>query len=71
MLASLFLHFGIDYEKAPRMRSSDVRSIFQSKAFSEWKKGRESSQKVDLAVVERLDVLIKAIGNLGKALSSR
>jgi hypothetical protein len=51
------------------MRSSDVRSIFQSKAFGEWKKGREAAQKVDLAVIERLDVLTKAVGNLAKTMS--
>lgn len=51
------------------MRSSDVRSIFQSKAFGEWKKGREAEQKVSLAVIERLDVVIKALGNLAKVMS--
>jgi hypothetical protein len=69
VLASLFLHFGIDYRQARDMRSSDVRSIFQSKAFGEWKKGREAAQKVDLAVIERLDVLTKAVGNLAKIMS--
>lgn len=50
------------------MRSSDVRSIFQSKAYSEWRKGREAAQKLDLAVIERLDVVIKSIGNLAKVM---
>ena len=69
MLASLFLHFGIDYEQARRMRSSDVRSIFQSKAFTDWKKNREAENKVQLAVIERLDVLIRSVGNLAKVMS--
>lgn len=51
------------------MRSSEVRSVFTSKAFAEWKKGRESEHKVSLAVIERLDVLTKTVGNLGKVLS--
>jgi len=51
------------------MRSSDVRSIFQSKAFGDWKKNVEAEHKVDIAVVERLDALIKSIGNLMKAMS--
>jgi phage tail tube protein FII len=51
------------------MRSSDVRSIFQSKAFGDWKKGRESEHKVALASIERLDVLIKAVGNLAKVMA--
>lgn len=51
------------------MRSSDVRSIFQSKAFTEWKKNREGENKVQLAVIERLDVLIRSVGNLTKVMS--
>lgn len=69
MLATLFLNFGIDYGKAQLMRRSDVQTIFESKAFGDWKKAQEARQKIDLAVVERLDVVIRAIGNLGKALS--
>ena len=69
VLASLFLNFGIDYEQAQRMRQSNVRSIFQSKTFGEWKKNREAVQKVDLAVIDRLDALIKAVGHLTKAVS--
>lgn len=65
----MFLNFGIDYGQAKTMRSSDVRSIFQSKAFGDWKKNREASQKVDLAVIDRLDAVIKSIGNLSKVMS--
>lgn len=69
MLSSLFLNFGIDYGKALGMRRSDVQVIFDSKAYGDWKKSREATQKIDMAVIERLDVVIKSIGNLGKALS--
>jgi hypothetical protein len=53
------------------MRGSDIRSIFGSKAFSDWKKSQESRQKVDAAIIERLDNVTKALGNLGKALAAR
>jgi hypothetical protein len=69
VLATLFLNFGIDYGKAQLMRRSDVQTIFESKAFSDWRKSQEARQKIDLAVVERLDIVIRSIGNLGKALS--
>jgi hypothetical protein len=71
VLSSLFLNFDIDFRKASDMQRSDVEVIFESKAFSDWKKSREADQKLDLAVIERLDVVIKAIGNLGKALANR
>lgn len=67
VLATLFLNFGIDYGKALLMRRSDVTSIFESKAFSDWKKSREAQQKIDAAVLERLDGVIRAIASLGKA----
>lgn len=68
-LASLFLNFGTGYDKALAMRRSDVQGIFESKAFEGWKKSRESMQKIDIAVIERLDMVIRSIGNLGRALS--
>ncbi len=53
------------------MRRSEVREIFDSSTFREWKKGREAEQKIDLAVINRLDVVIKALGQLGKAIATR
>lgn len=70
MLSSLFLNFDTEYSKALRMQRSNVQGIFESKAYADWKKSREANQKIDIAVIDRLDVVIKAIGNLGKALSS-
>lgn len=53
------------------MRPSDIKMIFDSKAFQDWKKAREIPNKMDNAICDRLDVLIKAIGNLGKVLAAR
>lgn len=50
------------------MKKSDVKTIFDSKSFKEWKRSREAQGKMDLAVCERLDNVIRAIGSLGKAL---
>ena len=53
------------------MPLSDARAFFETKAFANWKKGRENEQKTQAAIVERLDGLAKRIDNLGKALASR
>lgn len=52
------------------MRRSDVKTIFDSKAFKDWKKGKEGAHKVDEAVIERLDVLIRTMGILGKLIAA-
>jgi hypothetical protein len=69
VLASLFLHFGVSYSDARAMRSSDVRSIFDSRAYSDWKKAQEARHKVDAAIIDRLDNVAKAIVNLGKVIA--
>ncbi len=48
-----------------------MNTVFDSKAYGEWKKSRDANQKIDLAVIDRLDVLIKSIGGLGKLLAKR
>ena len=48
-----------------------AEQFFKSKAFKEWQKGQESEVKVLVAVVNRLNDVIRSIGALGKALSSR
>ncbi|MEN9868719.1 MAG: hypothetical protein RL748_4309, partial [Pseudomonadota bacterium] len=40
-----------------------------SQAFAQWQKSRDVHQKIDLAQIERLDMVIKSIGNLSKALA--
>ncbi len=52
------------------MRPSDIKLIFESKAFQEWKKAREIPNKMDNAICERLDVLIKVLGSIGKVLAT-
>ena len=47
------------------MGISDARDFLASKAFDTWVKNRELEQKVQLALIGRLDGVIKAIGGLG------
>lgn len=70
-VASLFLHFQRSYAEAAQMRRSEVREIFDSSTFSDWKKAREADQKMQAAMIQRLDVVIKALGQVGKAIAYR
>jgi hypothetical protein len=53
------------------MKRSDVAVLFGSKAMKDWTRGREAQNKMDLAICERLDNVIRAIGSLGKVLANR
>lgn len=66
---NLFLNFGIDLDKAKRMSRSEITGLQESNAYRDWRKSREAAHKVDAAVINRLDNVIRAIGNLGKAMS--
>jgi hypothetical protein len=69
--ANLFLNFGIDFEKAMRMTRSQIKAVFESKQFKEWKRGREAQNRLDAAQIERLDNIVRSIGSLGKVLATR
>ncbi|MGS0741333.1 hypothetical protein ACVBEF_05815 [Glaciimonas sp. GG7] len=68
MAVSLSLYSSTSYPDAMRMCLSDAREFLSAKAFASWIKNREMEQKVQLALVGRLDGVIKAIGALGKAI---
>jgi hypothetical protein len=50
-----------------QMKLSDVTAFFGSKAFASWKKNKEQETKLQLAMLDRLNGVITAIGNLGKS----
>ncbi|WP_186083678.1 hypothetical protein [Burkholderia gladioli] len=70
-IASLFLNFSLPPNQARQMQPSDLKSIFESKAFKDWEKRKDVDNKIVLAICSRLDSIIKAIGSLGKALTAR
>jgi len=61
----------VNFDKALAMRKSDIAVIFGSKAFSDWKKSKEAEGKMNLAICDRLDNLIRAVSGLGKAMTAR
>lgn len=52
-----------------RMDVSEVHAFFKSSAFDGWRKNREAEQKIQGALIGRMDGVIRAIGFLGQALS--
>ncbi|MCA0214667.1 MAG: hypothetical protein LCH79_16005 [Proteobacteria bacterium] len=47
---------------------SDARDFFASKAYSNYRSSLDSRQKLVVAVLERLNTVIKAIGTLAKVM---
>lgn len=66
-MAELVLHCNQTIDAAHGARQSDVRAMFESKTFADWKKAREHEMKLQLAMIERLDGVIKSLHNIAKA----
>lgn len=64
------LHCGTPYTAALDLPLSYARAYFEHPVFTQHGKNQEARQKLDVAVVERLNALLKAIGGLGKAIAS-
>lgn len=47
------------FDVASRMTVSDAKSVLDSDAFEDWKKSRDNQTAIQLAIVSRLDALIK------------
>ncbi|MCM1128952.1 MAG: hypothetical protein NC211_03610 [Alistipes senegalensis] len=60
LASSLTLYSATSLADAMNMQPSIVRKFFDGKAFSDWKKGRESELKMQAAVVNRLNDVIRA-----------
>ena len=64
-------HGGTPYPQALGLPLSYMRAYFESEIHQQDVKAGEGRQKLDMAVVGRLDVVIKALGNLARALVRR
>lgn len=53
------------------MQPSVAKRFFEGKPFEDWKKGKEAELKTQAATVDRLNTVIRSIGNLGKVLTRR
>jgi hypothetical protein len=66
---SVWTNTGLD--AALGMASSEVRDAFASQQFAARRKMQEHENKLAIAVLNRIDNVAKAIGNLGKSLAGR
>ena len=69
LASSLSLYSNTSLKDALSMSSSDAVTFFESKSFSDWKKGKESEMKVHVAGVNRMNEVIRAIGILAKIMN--
>jgi hypothetical protein len=53
------------------MTRSQIRTVFESKQFKEWKRGKEAEHRLTSAQIERLDNITRSIGSLGKVMAQR
>ncbi len=65
------MHAGCSLLDAQAVEVSAASDHFRSKAFQGYRKSVEAKQKLDVAVADRLNGVITAIGFLGRALSRR
>lgn len=69
LASSLTLYSSTSMDAALRMRPSVVQDFFSSKPFDDWKKGEEAKNKLQAALVGRLDAVTKGVGVVAKILS--
>lgn len=69
--SSLTLYSSTSLNDALAMQPSVVKRFFEGRPFEDWKKGKEAELKIHAAAVDRLNTVIRSIGNLGKVLARR
>lgn len=63
--------FGDSYANAIQLSESDIVSAFESDAFTNIGKKQEAEYKLQLAIINRLDAVIKSNGNLANVIAKR
>lgn len=69
LASSLSLYANTSLPDALGMQASVARQFFDGKPFDDWKKGRESDMKMQAAIVNRLNDVIRACGIVAKTVS--
>ena len=67
---SISLYSNTSLRDALELEIEFAQQFFDSKSFQDRRKNSESELKIQVAVLDRLDGVIKAIGGLGKAMAS-
>ena len=71
LVSSITLYSSTSLNDALALQPSIAKKFFESKPFEDWKKGKEAELKTQAAAVDRLNTVIRSIGNLGKVLARR
>ena len=57
---------GTSINEALELSTQAITDFLKSKAFADWKKSREAEVKIQHGIADRLNSIIKGLGNLGK-----
>lgn len=71
LAADMALYGGTAYPDAMRLAPSTVADFFNSKSFQDWRKGEESRLKVQAAIVDRLNEVIRGTGIVARTVAKR
>jgi len=71
LAASLTLYANTPITDAMAMTPSMAKAFFDGKPFSDWKRGREADAKLQAAIVNRLNEVIRGLGVVAKAVGGR
>lgn len=69
LAASLALYFNASPKDALQMTQSDARAFFDSKAFAKWRENQEAQNKIDVAVIDRLNGVMRGLNIVAKAIT--
>lgn len=62
MLSNMALMSSTSYNDALILKLSEINDFFDSKSFSDHRAYEESKSKIQIAIVERLNLVIKVLG---------
>lgn len=65
------MYFGQDLTQCGKLTETRIRALFESKPFSNWKASRENERKGVQATINRLDAVIKSLGNVAQIIAKK
>lgn len=69
LASALTLYANTPLPQALTMQPSVAKRFFDGKAFDDWRRGREQEAKVQVAVVNRLNDVIRSLGVVAKTVA--
>jgi len=69
--SDLALYFKQDFLSSNQLTESEVKSLFESQSFENWKKSQENKDKLSAALLKGVNHIIKGLGVIAKQLAMR